>query len=404
MTDLQTAQQHWKDTLAQLQLQMPRATFDTWVKDTCLVAAEDGHYTIATKSAYAQDWLQNRLFDTIRRSLAHITGRSDIQLTIIVEESPPSDTPAPEAIVSASEGGAIDNQAEQPGAPPGSVTSPATEATEAEIKFVSTTSFYRLKMDMGFWLPEFPYDQTFWFRHWKRGAYFLRRRLESHWLERYAKKEQRDLEDPANHWTSAFRVRYREMARWLGLKKAELISGGEVECHKCYLARLKEKPLTTCCGDHPFHDWRQAEDGSFHCYYWRPGMLHRLYDEQAITIEIIKPSDQPRAHQVWLQVWRVLPFLTPAQMGTHDPLTGKEHEVWMQRFGQDRFGLSLNQWEEFQADKHIPLMPGHQEGQKLHGEPEANPFAPAGHTNEGSSNDSTTPLDLPDEDEDGEER
>lgn len=385
MTDLQIAQQQWADTLGQLQSQMARRTFDDWVKDTEIVSTHNGSYTIAAKSTAAKDWLENRLYKTLQRALAAVAGQPDIQLVIIVATDPP----APEEIVGISESEA-GFAPEQPGAP-------LVTQNGAGRGFVLTTDFYHKKMDMGFWLPEFNYDQTFWFRYLKRGAYLLRRGLEMHWLANHAKKEERDLKNSANHWTSPFRVRYREMARWLGLKKVELIKGGEVECHACYLARLKEQPLTTCCGKYPFHDWRKAKDGTARCYHWQPGMVHRLHREGLVAIEIIKPSDHPRAHQAWLQVRRVFPFLTPIQDEALDPITRKEHEVWIRNFGSN-FGLTYSQWEEFPEASHVILMPGYQEGKQLQGQPETDPFAPSCPScNQADEPDSLTCSDISDE-------
>lgn len=385
--NLPTAQQCWTLVLSDLKSQIPQVTFEKLIKDTRVVATTEDQYTIATQSVLSKDWLKNRLHDTLQRALAHVIKRPDIRLEIVVESdlSPDLPNPLPETPAT------TDQPAQQPLAPVDS------SIAEAESKFILDTAMHRLKMDMGYWLPEFHYDQNFWFRYLKRGAYFLRRRLETHWLERYAKKEERDLADPANHWTSVFRVRYREMARWLGIKKVEVISGGEEECRHCYLARLKEKPLTDCCGKHLFHDWRQDKDGNFKCYHWQRGMLHRLHEENLLAINIIKPtqSSQPRAHQIFVQVWRVLPFLTPAQVETMDSLTRKEHELWLQRFGQERFGLSQAQWEEFQATSHVPLMWYNQDGRRLQGEPETDPFAPVG----ASSQQNVAPADLPDDDD-----
>lgn len=385
---LPVAQQQWALALSDLRSQIPQGTFENLVRDTRVIEATEDRYTIATQSAISRDWLQNRLYDTLQRALAHVTHQPQICLEFVVDLGLSPVVPAPEP----TESPAITVQATQPGLPL-ALDGPVTET---EIKFISDTAMHRLKMDMGYWLPEFHYDQNFWFRYLKRGAYFLRRRLETHWLERYAKKEERDLNDPANHWTSAFRVRYREMARWLGLKKVEVISGGEEECRNCYLARLKEKPLTTCCGKHPFHDWRQDKDRNFKCYHWQRGMLHRLHEENLLAINIVKPAQpgQPRAHQILVQVWRVLPFLTPAQVETMDSLTRKEHELWLQRFGQERFGLSQAQWEDFQATSHVPLMGYNQEGRRLHGEPETDPFAPPGNHQQ-----ATSPVDLDDEED-----
>lgn len=71
---------------------MPRATFDTWLKGTCVIAyeplgetqdepfdeAHDKGYLliIGTQNAYAKDWLENRLDVKIKRTVAGILGQS----------------------------------------------------------------------------------------------------------------------------------------------------------------------------------------------------------------------------------------------------------------------------------------------------------------------------------------
>ena len=68
--------QTWQVTLEQLKLQTTKATFDTWFKHTRIIKQEDDTYTIGVKNAYAKDWLENRLSDTIRRALGNTTGNA----------------------------------------------------------------------------------------------------------------------------------------------------------------------------------------------------------------------------------------------------------------------------------------------------------------------------------------
>jgi chromosomal replication initiator protein len=49
------SEQVWQSVLGQLQMEMPRASFDTWVRDTRLVAYDDGMMTIGVRNAYARD-------------------------------------------------------------------------------------------------------------------------------------------------------------------------------------------------------------------------------------------------------------------------------------------------------------------------------------------------------------
>ena len=63
------AEQAWQSVLGQLQMEMPRASFDTWVRDTKPVSYQDGTLTIGVRNAYARDWLESRLASTVSRLL-----------------------------------------------------------------------------------------------------------------------------------------------------------------------------------------------------------------------------------------------------------------------------------------------------------------------------------------------
>ena len=70
------AEQAWQSVLGQLQLEMPRASFDTWVRDTRPVSYHDGTLTISVRNAYARDWLESRLASTVSRLLLGIMNVS----------------------------------------------------------------------------------------------------------------------------------------------------------------------------------------------------------------------------------------------------------------------------------------------------------------------------------------
>ncbi|MCP4427097.1 MAG: chromosomal replication initiator protein DnaA, partial [Chloroflexi bacterium] len=57
----------WETVKAQLQAEMPNASFDTWVKDAHFVQYEQDTFTIGSANAYARDWLAARLTATITR-------------------------------------------------------------------------------------------------------------------------------------------------------------------------------------------------------------------------------------------------------------------------------------------------------------------------------------------------
>ena len=66
------ALQAWTATLGQLQMEMPKASYDTWVKNSKLVSCEDNRFVIGVQNTYARDWLENRLTTTARRLLSVI--------------------------------------------------------------------------------------------------------------------------------------------------------------------------------------------------------------------------------------------------------------------------------------------------------------------------------------------
>jgi chromosomal replication initiator protein len=66
----------WQMVLGELALQMQSATFDTWVRDTHVIAYEDGEFIIGMPNPYARDWLENRLRNQIKRTLRSIMRRT----------------------------------------------------------------------------------------------------------------------------------------------------------------------------------------------------------------------------------------------------------------------------------------------------------------------------------------
>jgi chromosomal replication initiator protein len=71
-----TPETAWKATLGELELQMTKATFNTWLKDACLLTCDEDVYVIGVRNDYAKDWLENRLRDTILRTLTAIAGHA----------------------------------------------------------------------------------------------------------------------------------------------------------------------------------------------------------------------------------------------------------------------------------------------------------------------------------------
>lgn len=110
----------WRMVLAELALQMPAATYDTWVRDTVVLAYEDGEFIIGMPNAYARDWLENRLRNTIKRTLSSLMQRA-IQVQFRVYTRTAQDAPQPRATPlyqAASEESVVTSEYTNPTPPP----------------------------------------------------------------------------------------------------------------------------------------------------------------------------------------------------------------------------------------------------------------------------------------------
>ena len=77
------AEQAWQAAQGQLQLEMPKAAFDTWVRGAEFFSYEDGTFVVSVKNAYARDWLENRLSSTVVRILTGMMNRT-VEVRFIV--------------------------------------------------------------------------------------------------------------------------------------------------------------------------------------------------------------------------------------------------------------------------------------------------------------------------------
>jgi chromosomal replication initiator protein len=70
------AEQAWQAVLGQLQMDMPKASFDTWVRNAEIVSYEDNVFIIGVPNTYARDWLESRLTSKIKRLFCGIMNRT----------------------------------------------------------------------------------------------------------------------------------------------------------------------------------------------------------------------------------------------------------------------------------------------------------------------------------------
>ncbi len=90
---LHAAHEAWQSALGQLQLEMSKASFDTWVRETRVISLQGGEFVIGAFNAYARDWLENRLTSTVSRLLTGILNEPvKVQFVVAPDLLPKDET------------------------------------------------------------------------------------------------------------------------------------------------------------------------------------------------------------------------------------------------------------------------------------------------------------------------
>lgn len=80
-----TPAQAWRSVLGQLEREMPRASFDSWVRDTTALRYDRNALEIAVHNTYARDWLESRLQSTVSRLLVGIMN-ANVDVVFVVAD------------------------------------------------------------------------------------------------------------------------------------------------------------------------------------------------------------------------------------------------------------------------------------------------------------------------------
>ncbi len=96
MESLTSPETIWQAVLGELQLSLQRPVFDAWLRDTVAVAYEDGCFIVAAKTAFAQEWLENRMKGMIKQRVQRLVGRAvDLEFIVRPETAPAVEPVAP---------------------------------------------------------------------------------------------------------------------------------------------------------------------------------------------------------------------------------------------------------------------------------------------------------------------
>ena len=354
-------QQVWEMALGQLQLQMTRATFDTWVKDTSLISVEAGQvYVIETKNNFAQDWLEHRLSNTIRRTLTHLVGMN-VTLKFVVDPQ----AQATERTLTCS----------TPTINPSDLSFQA-QTDPSGASFGMQVDFEHLWMKTGFTqVPDYA------LRYWR---IYLGRAFDL-W-EFLISEDKRDvkkmLQKKLPYWTPPKRYSYRSLASILGCGRPTL-TGRLVPCwiYEGQKKQAQEKradlPEVTCCSKYHPYQMRQKGPGEWECVHWLEGILERLYHEGLVAVERIQIPGKPRAHALRLQAWRLVPVLAPLQVAQFkQELDRERHKHWIETYGH-LCNFDLTRWEQITTASLVQHVPGYTWGRELRDKYHNNPLSPA---------------------------
>ena len=68
-------QDAWSAAFHQLEMQLDRASFETWLRGAVLLGVEEGVFVVGVRNTYARDMLQHRLYRNVRRVLGDVYGK-----------------------------------------------------------------------------------------------------------------------------------------------------------------------------------------------------------------------------------------------------------------------------------------------------------------------------------------
>ena len=92
-----TAREVWRAVLGDLQLQLPRSTYETWLKPTVGISYDEHSFVVEAPNSFAVEWLERRMYNALQKTLKKVSGREfDLQLQVrsegdfyAVEQAPP---------------------------------------------------------------------------------------------------------------------------------------------------------------------------------------------------------------------------------------------------------------------------------------------------------------------------
>jgi chromosomal replication initiator protein len=98
---LESAKEIWQSALGKLQIQVSKANYTTWLRDSQGLNCRDDVFAVGVPNVFVAEWLSKRLYPLVRKTLVDITGKDvDVRFEIHNPEQP---TPSP--LIAQTDGG-----------------------------------------------------------------------------------------------------------------------------------------------------------------------------------------------------------------------------------------------------------------------------------------------------------
>lgn len=337
----------WGATLETLSRQMTRSSYDTILKGVTVASVTPPAWVIAARNEENREWLANRLQDKIRLALAPQIGYepelsfvvAPVQKSQIGILSPEIAIPAPAA---------INGEVGQPG-------------------FVQGIDFAAL------WFGRSEdggtgYDRLakYWSRFWR--AYLNRFNSRAYELWEYLLTPDKSDQARPPYWTRPRPYQIKPTAKILGCSPV-MITGGFRQCSVFDTALAEGVVLPECCGVHCPSEMRKNQFGQPQCRFWRTGALEVLYREGLLAIRISGDSSKDTYHH--LQVWRLLPLLSPWQAEALPESEWPAHRDWIEAQGKS---FNAEAWHNYSGRRMVFEMADRDTGRTYHDAYRPNPL------------------------------
>ena len=80
---MEAAKEIWQKVLGELQIQVSRANYATWLKNSYGISCQEDSFLVGVPNAFVAEWLTKRLYALVRKTLAQVIGRDvDIRFTV----------------------------------------------------------------------------------------------------------------------------------------------------------------------------------------------------------------------------------------------------------------------------------------------------------------------------------